>query len=123
MLRARTAVGRPRRPSRPPAARPAPVASPTRADRAPWGPVRWPPQPQPRAWPAARPLPAAGGSTRAGRVSFPGGQSAMGAGALAAAAAAAGVAQGSSEGYAEEGMEGELMPVVEERGREEEHQG
>jgi preprotein translocase subunit SecA len=65
---------------------------------------------------------AAGSSTRAGRVSYSGGQSAMGAGALAAAAAAAGVAQGSSEGYAEEGMEGELMPVVEQRVVDEEHQ-
>jgi preprotein translocase subunit SecA len=61
---------------------------------------------------------AAGSSTRAGRVSYSGGQSAVGAGALAAAAAAA----GAGEGYAEDGMEGEYMPVVEQRVLDDEHQ-
>jgi len=65
------------------------------------------------------PFAAAGSSTRAGRVSYSGGQSAAGAGALAAAAAAAGVAQG-AEGYAE-GEGEELMPVVEQRVVDEEH--
>jgi preprotein translocase subunit SecA len=54
----------------------------------------------------------AGSSTRAGRVSYSGGQSGAGSGALAAAAAAAGVAEG-AEGYAD--GEGALMPVVEQR--------
>jgi preprotein translocase subunit SecA len=63
---------------------------------------------------------AAGSSTRAGRVSYSGGQSAVGAGALAAAAAAAGA--GAGEGYAEDGMEGEYMPVVEQRVLDDEHQ-
>ena len=63
---------------------------------------------------------AAGSSTRAGRVSYSGGQSAVGAGALAAAAAAAGA--GAAEGYAEDGMEGEYMPVVEQRVLDDEHQ-
>src|SRR5208282_1544917 len=43
---------------------------------------------------------ASGSSTRAGRVSYSGGHSAVGAGALAAAAAAAGVGEGSAAGYA-----------------------
>jgi preprotein translocase subunit SecA len=63
---------------------------------------------------------AAGSSTRAGRVSYSGGHSAAGAGALAAAAAAAG-----SEGahaYAEGGEEAEAMPVVEQRVVDDEHQ-
>ncbi len=55
---------------------------------------------------------AAGSSTRAGRVSYSGGHSAVGAGALAAAAAAAGY----------EGEELEAMPVVEQRIVDEEHQ-
>jgi preprotein translocase subunit SecA len=74
---------------------------------------------------AAAPAPtfaAAGSSTRAGRVSYSGGQSAAGAGALAAAAANAGVGQGVAEGYAEDGMEGEVMPVVEQRVVDDEHQ-
>ncbi len=61
-----------------------------------------------------------GSSTRAGRVSYSGGQSAAGAGALAAAAAAAGVAEG-PEGYAD-GEGAELMPVVEQRVVDDEHQ-
>jgi preprotein translocase subunit SecA len=65
---------------------------------------------------------AAGSSTRAGRVSYSGGQSAVGAGALAAAAAAAGAGAGAAEGYAEDGMEGEYMPVVEQRVLDDEHQ-
>jgi preprotein translocase subunit SecA len=63
---------------------------------------------------------AGGSSTRAGRVTYSGGQSAVGAGALAAAAADAGLAQGEA-GYAGEG-EGELMPAVEQRVVDEEHQ-
>jgi preprotein translocase subunit SecA len=65
------------------------------------------------------PFAAAGSSTRAGRVSYSGGQSAAGAGALAAAAAA-GVAEG-AEGYAADGEGEELMPVVEQRVVDEEH--
>jgi preprotein translocase subunit SecA len=65
---------------------------------------------------------AAGSSTRAGRVSYSGGQSAVGAGALAAAAAAAGVGAGAAEGYAEDEMEGEFMPAVEQRVLDDEHQ-
>ncbi len=64
---------------------------------------------------------AAGSSTRAGRVSYSGGQSAVGAGALAAAAAAAGAA-GGAEGYGAEGEGEELMPVVEQRVVDDEHQ-
>jgi preprotein translocase subunit SecA len=63
---------------------------------------------------------AGGSSTRAGRVSYSGGQSAVGAGALAAAAADAGLAQGAA-GYAGED-EGELMPAVEQRVVDDEHQ-
>jgi preprotein translocase subunit SecA len=59
----------------------------------------------------------AGSSTRAGRVSYSGGQSAVGAGALAAAAAAA----GGAEAYAGEGA-GEAVPVVEQRVVDDEHQ-
>jgi len=66
------------------------------------------------------PFAAAGSSTRAGRVSYSGGQSAAGAGALAAAAAAAGVA-GGAEGYAADGEGEELMPVVEQRVVDDEH--
>jgi preprotein translocase subunit SecA len=62
----------------------------------------------------------AGSSTRAGRVSYSGGQSAAGAGALAAAAAAAGTAEG-AQAYAD-GEGAELMPVVEQRVVDEEHQ-
>jgi preprotein translocase subunit SecA len=63
---------------------------------------------------------AAGSSTRAGRVSYSGGQSVAGAGAIAAAAAGAGVGRGAAQGYAEEGEE-ELMPVVEQRVVDDEH--
>ncbi|MCW3033562.1 MAG: secA, partial [Solirubrobacterales bacterium] len=62
---------------------------------------------------------AGGSSTRAGRVSYSGGQSAAGAGAMAAAAAAAGAP--GAEGYAE-GEELEAMPVVEQRVLDDEHQ-
>jgi preprotein translocase subunit SecA len=63
----------------------------------------------------------AGSSTRAGRVSYSGGQSAAGAGALAAAAAAAGNA--GAQAYPGE-MEGggEPFPVVEQRVVDDEHQ-
>jgi preprotein translocase subunit SecA len=63
---------------------------------------------------------AAGSSTRAGRVSYSGGQSVAGAGAIAGAAAAAGVVP--AGGYGENGAEAELMPVVEQRVVDEEHQ-
>ncbi len=64
---------------------------------------------------APPPLAAAGSSTRAGRVSYSGGRSAMGAGALAAAAAAAGPELAQGAGY--EGEEGlaEALPVVQQR--------
>jgi preprotein translocase subunit SecA len=65
---------------------------------------------------------AAGSSTRAGRVSYSGGQSAVGAGALAAAAAAAGAGGAGGEGYGEEGMQEEAMPVVEQRVVDDAHQ-
>src|ERR1700682_289978 len=70
------------------------------------------------------PLPtfaAAGSSTRAGRVSYSGGQSAQGAGALAAAAAAAGAHPG-DEAFARGGEGLEEVPVVEQRVVDEEHQ-
>jgi len=63
---------------------------------------------------------AAGSSTRAGRVSYSGGQSVAGAGAIAGAAAAAGVMP--AGGYDENGAEAELMPVVEQRVVDDEHQ-
>jgi preprotein translocase subunit SecA len=66
---------------------------------------------------------AAGNSTRTGRVSYSGGTSVMGVGALAAAAAAAG--PGGMPGYAEagNGQSGEgMMPVVEQRVVDDEHQ-
>ena len=65
---------------------------------------------------------AGGSSTRAGRVSYSGGQSAVGAGAIAAAAAAGGV-QG-AQAYAENGGEGEMeaLPVVEQRVVDHEHE-
>jgi preprotein translocase subunit SecA len=64
---------------------------------------------------------AAGSSTRAGRVSYSGGESAVGAGALAAAAAAAGGAQG---GFGEIDADEEAMPmpVIEQRVVDDEHQ-
>ncbi|HEY5343959.1 MAG TPA: preprotein translocase subunit SecA [Solirubrobacteraceae bacterium] len=75
----------------------------------------------------APPIPAfapGGSSTRAGRVSYSGGQSAMGAGAIAAAAAAGGIQQGGEQAYAENGGEGELeaLPVVEQRVVDHEHE-
>ncbi len=64
---------------------------------------------------------AGGSSTRAGRVSYSGGESAVGAGALAAAAAAAGGAQG---GFGEIDADEEAMPmpVIEQRVVDDEHQ-
>jgi preprotein translocase subunit SecA len=70
--------------------------------------------------PPAPSFAAAGSSTRAGRVSYSGGQSVAGAGAIAGAAAAAGVA--AAGGFDENGAEGELMPVVEQRVVDDEHQ-
>jgi preprotein translocase subunit SecA len=66
---------------------------------------------------------AAGTSTRAGRVSYSGGTSAAGAGAIAAAAAAGGMtgAPGAA-GYAEGEVAPEMMPVVEQRVVDDEHQ-
>jgi preprotein translocase subunit SecA len=65
---------------------------------------------------------ASGSSTREGRVSYSGGRSAVGAGAMAAAAAAAGVGQEGVQGYPAEEMQGEAVPVVEQRVVDEEHQ-
>jgi preprotein translocase subunit SecA len=67
---------------------------------------------------------AAGSSTRAGRVSYSGGQSAAGAGALAAAAADAGLSAGASaaQAFGENGQEAEALPVVEQRVLDDEHQ-
>ncbi len=71
----------------------------------------------------ATPFPAAGNSTRAGRVSYSGGHSAAGAGALAAAAANAGLAMGSAQAaFGEQGQEMEALPVVEQRVLDDEHQ-
>jgi preprotein translocase subunit SecA len=58
---------------------------------------------------------ASGSSTRAGRVSYSGGSSAMGAGAIAAAAAAAEGAGSESGAYDGEAQEPEAVPVVEQR--------
>jgi preprotein translocase subunit SecA len=63
---------------------------------------------------------ASGNSTRAGRVSYSGGSSAMGAGALAAAAAAAG--PDGAPGYDGEGELAEALPVVEQRVTDSEHE-
>ena len=71
----------------------------------------------------APPIPAfapGGSSTRAGRVSYSGGQSAMGAGAIAAAAAAGGIQQGGGQAYAEDELE--AVPVVEQRVVDHEHE-
>ncbi len=69
---------------------------------------------------------ASGSATRAGRVSYSGGRSPEGAGALAAAAAAAGTPQGIEQAaYAAENggeAEQELVPVVEQRVVDDEHQ-
>ena len=62
---------------------------------------------------------ASGNSTRAGRVSYSGGSSAMGAGAIAAAAAAAGPG---AAGYEGEAQEAEALPVVEQRVTDSEHE-
>jgi preprotein translocase subunit SecA len=59
---------------------------------------------------------AAGSSTRAGRVSYSGGESAAGAGAMAAAAAS-----GAGGGFGEIDPEQEALPVVEQRVTDEEH--
>jgi preprotein translocase subunit SecA len=66
---------------------------------------------------------AAGSSTRAGRVSYSGGRSAVGAGAIAAAAAAGG-AQEAAQEYAADGNGevAEAVPVVEQRVVDNEHQ-
>jgi preprotein translocase subunit SecA len=66
--------------------------------------------------PARAPFPAAGNSTRAGRVSYSGGHSAAGSGALAAAAAAAGVGAGNAQAaFGEDAEEVQALPVVEQR--------
>jgi preprotein translocase subunit SecA len=70
----------------------------------------------------AAPFPAAGSSTRAGRVSYSGGHSAAGSGALAQAAAAAGIGAGSAQAAFGAGEELEAMPVVEQRVLDDEHQ-
>jgi preprotein translocase subunit SecA len=62
---------------------------------------------------------AAGSSTRAGRVSYSGGSSAMGASAIAAAAAAAGPG---ASGYEGEAQEAEAVPVVQQRVIDSEHE-
>jgi preprotein translocase subunit SecA len=66
--------------------------------------------------PAVPAFAAAGSSTRAGRVSYSGGHSEVGSGAIAAAAAAAG---GGGAAYA---ADEEAVPVVEQRVLDEEHQ-
>jgi preprotein translocase subunit SecA len=66
---------------------------------------------------------AAGSSTRAGRVSYSGGHSAAGAGALAAAAADAGLVGGSAQAaFGGNGEQAEALPVVEQRVLDDEHQ-
>jgi preprotein translocase subunit SecA len=68
---------------------------------------------------------AAGSATRAGRVSYSGGRSATGAGALAAAAQAAGLGtEGAAQAaFGENGQqEGEVLPIVEQRVVDDEHQ-
>jgi preprotein translocase subunit SecA len=73
---------------------------------------------------AIAPFSAAGNSTRAGRVSYSGGHSATGSGALAAAAAAAGLGTGEAvdAAFGENGQELEALPVVEQRVLDDEHQ-
>jgi preprotein translocase subunit SecA len=69
------------------------------------------------------PFAASGNSTRAGKVSYSGGHSAAGSGALAAAAANAGLATGTAQAaFGENGQEGEALPVVEQRVLDDEHQ-
>jgi preprotein translocase subunit SecA len=65
---------------------------------------------------------ASGSSTRAGRVSYSGGQSAAGTGAIAAAAAAAGIPAAGGQPYPGEMEELQPVPVVEQRVVDEEHQ-
>jgi len=67
---------------------------------------------------------AAGSSTRSGRVSYSGGgaESGVGAGAMAAAAAAAGSAPAAPGGFGELGPGEEVMPSVEQRVVDDEHQ-
>jgi preprotein translocase subunit SecA len=73
--------------------------------------------------PPIAPFAATGNSTRAGKVSYSGGHSAAGAGALAAAAADAGLSAGSAQGaFGENGQELEALPVVEQRVLDDEHQ-
>ena len=69
----------------------------------------------------AAPFAASGSSTRAGRVSYSGGTSAVGASAIAAAAAAGGAGAATAQAYAEE-EPAEMMPVVEQRVVDDEHQ-
>jgi preprotein translocase subunit SecA len=81
--------------------------------------------PDPAAGAAQRPFAAAGSATRAGRVSYSGGTSAMGAGAMAQAAVAAGLAQqgelGGEESFAES-VAAQEAPVVQQRVVDHEHQ-
>jgi preprotein translocase subunit SecA len=75
--------------------------------------------------PAVPAFGASGNSTRAGRVSYSGGHSAVGSSAMAQAAAAAGLANGASAAEAfgaNGGSEGEALPVVEQRVLDDEHQ-
>jgi preprotein translocase subunit SecA len=72
------------------------------------------------AGPAAAPFQASGSSTSAGRVSYSGGTSAVGASAIAAAAAAAGPA-GAQAVYADDEPT-EMLPAVEQRVVDDEHQ-
>jgi preprotein translocase subunit SecA len=82
--------------------------------------VEGPPTPNGGAGGAPAPaFAASGNSTRAGRVSYSGGSSAMGAGALAAAAAAAGP---NGAAYDGEGEPAEALPVVEQRVTDSEHE-
>jgi preprotein translocase subunit SecA len=76
-------------------------------------------QPTPNGAAQAPAFAASGSSTRAGRVSYSGGSSAMGAGALAAAAAAAGP---NGAAYEEEGEAAAALPVVEQRVTDSEHE-
>jgi preprotein translocase subunit SecA len=66
---------------------------------------------------------ASGSSTRAGKVSYSGGHSVAGAGAMAAAAADAGLSTGSAQAaFGENGQEMQAVPVVEQRVLDDEHQ-
>jgi preprotein translocase subunit SecA len=74
--------------------------------------------------PQAPSFSASGSSTRAGRVSYSGGHSAAGSGALAAAAAAAGLSSdgGGARAFGADGSEAQAMPVIEQRVIDSEHQ-